>query len=138
MPDTVQAIYLQDGYAKDRGLRGWYRDLTVYEAKQALNSILYAIDKNGKVRECRINSSPKTWKTFPGCELSIKYGYRECFRVGGREREDSEPISKGGYYDQVRIVVPVKVSFTPETPAEFVTSHVLVHELPVEIRVVPT
>src|SRR5580704_7269706 len=122
MLDTVQAIWLEDGYAKDRGLRGWYRDLTIYEAKLGIHTV-YAIDKEGKVRQCRVNGAAKTWKTFPGCELPIKYGYRECFRVGDRDRQDSEPISKSGY-DQTRIVIPVNTDFTAQTPAEFVTTHV--------------
>ena len=74
MPDTVQAIWLEDGYAKPKGLTGWYRDLTVYEAKLGRQAI-FAVDSHGKVRECRINSKPKIWITLPGCELSIKYGY---------------------------------------------------------------
>lgn len=123
--ETMQAYYLQDGYRGKRGLTGWYRDLTIAEAKRTQGT-LYAIDRSGNVRECRTNGAPKTWKTRPGCVLSLKYGLREHFQAGADDREPHEPLSAA---HQVRIVVPVNRSFDAETPAGIVADWCLENEI---------
>lgn len=124
----MNVMYLRDGYSgKGRGLTGWYRSLTVREAKRlGYGSTLYAVDKRGCVRECRVIGAPKTWKTRSGCELSLKYGLKEHFRVGRDHLRDEESISQGG---QVWVVVPVKQQFVENTPAEIVFDYVLENEL---------
>lgn len=119
----VSALYLRDGYSgKGHGLTGWYRDITVGEAK-ALNGYetLYATDRSGNVREIRLNGKPRVWKRSPGCVLSLKYGLKEYFHAGDKERQPHEPLSA---YSP-RIVVPVRgMEFAPETPANIVTDYV--------------
>lgn len=124
--NSVKAMYLEDGYRPSRGLTGWYRYLTVGEAKRLSFSTVYAIDKWGTVRECRLNGAPKTWKTRPGCKLSLKYGLREHFRVGSDEAQEHERLSQ---YGQVHIVVPVKQQFDVDMPADVVSDWVLEHEV---------
>lgn len=127
----VQAIYLKDGYSpvgkNARGLDGWYRDLSCEEAKRfGYHNTLYAVDRHGNVRECRVNGSAKVWKRSPGCELSLRYGLKENFRVGDKERNPHDAISDPW---QVRIVVPVKAGFKPDDPASIVTDFVVEHEV---------
>lgn len=124
---SIQAIYLHDGYSRSNARTGWYRDLTVDEAKRlGYRDAIYAVDRNGNVRDCRLNGNPKTWKTRPGCVLPLKYGLRECFRVGDDDLQPHEAISQP---HQVRAVVPVKAEFSPDTPAGIVTDWVLEHEI---------
>lgn len=125
MTRSIEAMYLRSGYSRDKGKAQWYRDLTVAEAKRT-SGTLYAIDKHGNVRECRTNGAPKTWKRSPGCELSLKYGLYENFRVGNKESLSTEPISLS---HQVRIVVPVNHEFLAETPPEIVVDWVLEKEI---------
>jgi|ERR1051326_2557844 hypothetical protein len=125
--ESVKAFFLRDGYSgKGRGLTGWYRELTVREAKQLRYGTLYAVDRNGRVRECRLNGAPKTWKTRPGCVLSLKYGLKECFNVGGDDRQDDESVSRS---HDVCIVVPVKASFAEDAPPQVVADYVMEHEM---------
>lgn len=114
----MNAIYLKTGYAKRTDLDGWYRPLTVKEAKNlSWSTRLYAIDRSGCVREIRLNGKPKTWKRATGCELSLKYGLKECFRVGGKELKDHEPIDDS-------IVVAVDYPFDKDVPAGVVSDYV--------------
>lgn len=114
----MEAIYLKTGYTKRTDLDGWYRPLTVGEAKSlSWNRQLFAIDRSGNVREIRLNGKPKTWKTWSGCELSLKYGLKECFRVGGKELKDHEPIDD-------TIVVAVDYPFDKDVPAGIVSDYV--------------
>lgn len=122
--NRVAVSYLLSGYSRDGDLDGWYRDLTVGEAK-AGSGTLYAVDRNGKVRRVRV-TSVETWKTFPGCVLHLKYGLRKYFQVGGRRLTDGEPISPPGF---TRVVVPVRQHFLPETPAGIVSDWVMEKEL---------
>lgn len=123
MSESVKATYLHDGYKPSRGLTGWYRDLTVKEAKEkGYRNPLYAVDRNGCVREVRVNGQAKTWKRSPGCILSLKYGLRDCFHVGHKDRAENQAIQ---CYGSVRIVVAVTgMEFKKETPPEIVTDYV--------------
>ena len=109
----VQASYLHDGYKPSRGLAGWYRDLTVKEAKSPglWKKALFALDWTGKVREIRLNGATKTWKRSPGCVLSLKYGLREYFCAGNKNRQEDEAIGSS-----VRVLVMVGKNFAADTP----------------------
>lgn len=133
MLESVVASYLVDGYAKKRGLDGWYRDLTVREAKKAPQHLFFSsfssasVDaKDWFVCECRRNGAAKTWKTFPGCELPLVYGWKNYFRVGDKLLPEDAPISRRS---NKRIVVPVRQSFLPDTPPGIVLDWVLENEL---------
>lgn len=105
--------YLKDDYAIPRGLDGWYRDLLVCEAKKiGWRTSLYVAEGN-RVRECKLNGAPKTWKTFPGVELSLKIGYRGHARVGGRELQYNEAVCP---LNRTRIVVPVSGTYPADMP----------------------
>lgn len=122
--EGIKAIYLEDGYKPSRGLAGWYRHLTVKEAKQ-LNwyGTLYATDRNGCVREVRLNGKPKVWKRSNGVVLSLKYGLRECFHVGSKNLKDTEPLQPE--YHSVQILVQINgYQFKKDTPPEIVTDYV--------------
>lgn len=121
----IQAMYLLDGYRPSRGLTGWYRELTVREAKRCQGT-LYVVDGAGSVRECRTNGAPKVWKTRPGCVLSLKYGLKQCFQAGYDYLKDDKPLS-GPL--QPTIVVPVKAKFAPDTPAGIVADWCIEHEI---------
>ncbi len=121
--ECVKATYLQDGYSGGRGLTGWYRDLTVAEAKRTRGTV-YAVDRHGCVREVRTNGKPKVWKTRTGCILHLKYGLRECFDVGADYLEDYEPIGQ-----RERIVVRVRQPFPADTPPEIVSDYVQENEV---------
>jgi hypothetical protein len=128
MMQSMEVSYLLDGYAKSRGLTGWYRDLTVGEAKRTpQRGTLHAIDKHGCVREIRV-TSVQTWKRSPGCVVKASYGRYEHFSVTNREGRDSDPIT--GHYGQIRIVVPVQEKFDKDTPPEIVSDWVKEHEIP--------
>lgn len=63
-----------------------YRFLTFQEAKQ-LDNVSHAkvLDRNGNVREVKINGRVKTWKTRPGdIDIPCKYGMYEYFTVSYR------------------------------------------------------
>jgi hypothetical protein len=121
----IRAIFLRSGYRAERHPPMWFRDLTVAEAKLTQGTV-YAFAEGvrpGAV-EVRTNGAPKTWKTFPGCELSLKFGLRDCFRVGSKDLQPDEAIS-----GRVRILVPVRGAFDPETPPKIVADWVMEHEL---------
>ena len=124
--NTVKAFYLQDGYATPRGLTGWYRDLTIREAKTCC-ATAYAIDWKGNVREVRITSR-QTWKTRPGCVLSLKYGLRNSFKAGSDMAPEDSPVCEGNN-KAARVVVPVKHQFLPETPPEIVADFAMQYEI---------
>lgn len=114
----MNAMYLKTGYSRRNDLDGWYRPLTVKEAKQLdYRTQLYAIDLSGNVREVRLNGKPKTWKRATGCELSLKYGLKECFKVGGKELSDDQPIDDD-------IVVRIDYPFDIDTPPGIVSDFV--------------
>lgn len=110
-----QAMYLTDGYSKSRGLSGWYRDVTVGEIKRGFDGALCATNDMWSVREVRRNGSVKTWKRSTGCELPLKHGFKECFRVGSKDLSEQDAIGRA-----VRIVVRVTCPFPPEANAEIV------------------
>lgn len=126
----MKAYYLQDGYSgKGRGLTGWYRPLTVQEAKAGkFRSTLYFTDRNNKVREMRVNGNCKEWKTFPGIEIPVKYGLRECARFGGRD------LLPGDFVDEIMCLVPVKFPFDKDTPDGIVADYVMDHEMGIHGR----
>ncbi len=120
----MKAFYLHDGYgiaSKDRGLDGWYRELTVAEAKAGKFGNLYAKDGYGRVREVRLNGKVKTWKTWAGCEMPMKYGLRRCFRVGDRNLLPEQAVGN--------VMVKVNHPFDPDVPASIVADWVMDNEM---------
>lgn len=124
----IKAYLLRSGYASQRKEPpAWYRDLTVAEAKLlSWHGSLHSVDRHGNVRDVRLNGKPKVWKRSPGCELSLKYGLRECFRVGDKFLEPHEAI---GMDHQVKVIVPVRQQFEHDTPREVVLDWVLQYEV---------
>lgn len=121
MPE-VRVFYLRDGYARNNGdLDGWYRNLTVKEAKDLnYGSVVAFIDKNGQVRTARVQGKPKTWKRSPGVEITLKYGLREYCSFGSKHWTEYDGIP--------RLVVRLKKEFPPECPAGVVQDYVVEHE----------
>ena len=125
----IQAYYLLDGYgrkSRGRGLDGWYRDLTVREAKEFPTRQLYATDFRGMVRQIRLCGKPKTWKTRPGCILNLIYGLKDYFHVGEDHLGNDDPISD---HLKLKIIVPVAFGFPQDTPPDIVADYVIEHEL---------
>ena len=71
-----------------------FRPMTVDEAKSLRHGDhVEFMDKNGDVRDCRVNGKPKTWKTRPThVKVPMKYGMYECF-YAENYASDSEAVT---------------------------------------------
>ena len=72
----MQTKTVQSGYSRDNRTFE-VRTMTFEEVKNASGHI-HVLDKNGKVRQVKVNGSVKTWKTRPNnCKMPYKYGMYE-------------------------------------------------------------
>ena len=86
----METLELKDGYSQDRGLSGKYRRITLAEAKNLrYGQRVCIIDRHGRVRECKINGQPKTWKRDSSrIEIPCKYGLYEHFTLTKNDYTD--------------------------------------------------
>lgn len=72
MPNKI----VESGYSRDTR-KFEVRPMTFEEVKNATGHI-HVLDRNGKVRQVKVNGSVKTWKTRPNnCKMPYKYGMYE-------------------------------------------------------------
>ena len=78
----METMQLVSGYDRSKNpVKSSYRSITLAEAKklQYGDKVLF-IDQHGKVRECKVNGKPKTWKRDETrIEIPAKYGLYEYY-----------------------------------------------------------